>query len=211
MTPITCKCQLKCSEKILPETQKTIFKSFWDMSDYNCQNAYLFPNIEIGEKKRPRTDSKKRTIKVFYFVFSEKGTRQRVCKKAFVQVHGIRRGRVDMIVNKKKSGIQNPVPDKRGKNGCRPSKFTDEQIENVKKHIKSIPSYQSHYSRHNNLNKSYMPMGYSIKSLFNNYKDEYCVENHLRPVSFDKYSRNFTGDFNISFKGPKSDTYMQNM
>ena len=49
-------------------------------------------------------------------------------------------------------------------------------------------------------------MEHSITELYKNYRNHYCKENNLRPVSEDKYSRIFTEDFNTSFQCPKSDT-----
>lgn len=42
-----CNCPLKCKEKVSGAQKLTLFNSFWDMSDFNLQNSYLFGCAEL--------------------------------------------------------------------------------------------------------------------------------------------------------------------
>lgn len=47
-----CNCPLKCKEKVSDAQKLTLFNSFWDMSDFNLQNSYLFGCVELVPVKR---------------------------------------------------------------------------------------------------------------------------------------------------------------
>ena len=121
---------------------------------------------------------------------------------AFLMFHGLTKRRIDCIVGKKNNGKLLASPDACGRHKNKPNEFLPEQVENVHKHINSVPRYQSHYSRNNNPNKTYFPI--DMKSLYENYIT-FCTENNLRPVSYNKCAKVFKTDFNIGFEGPKSD------
>lgn len=68
-----------------------------------------------------------------------------------------------------------------------------------------MPKYESHYSRNKNPDKLYMSLEYNIASLFEEFARKRTEEGKT-PISCDKFRRIFTEEYNISFKGPKSDT-----
>ncbi|XP_068083448.1 uncharacterized protein [Anabrus simplex] len=205
----SCKCAKKCFERIGEGLIQSINKSFWNIGDFNRQNAYLFGCLRLEPVKRRYTGNEisRRNNTVRYSVIKD-GRSTDVCKVAFLSIHGLQhnRGRVENIQSKMRTGATTPPDDRRGKHKNRPHAYSEEDVQLVKKHIEGIPKYKSHYSRKDNGDKFYVSMEYSIHSCYNHYKDEYCPDIKANPVSFDKYHRIFIEDFNISFKLPKSDT-----
>ncbi|CAH1113925.1 unnamed protein product [Psylliodes chrysocephalus] len=95
------------------------------------------------------------------------------------------------------SGIT--VADGRGKSAP-PNKRTLQDIENVRQHILSVPTYESHYTRRDST-KKYLPPYVTLTDLYNEYKQKYPV----KPVSRFVYEREFH-QLNISIKRPHKDT-----
>lgn len=202
-----CQCPKKCFEKVDNNTKNNVFKSFWDIGNFNAQNSYLHGLIKIVHvKRRYAVGDSRRSCSVVYHIRIN-GSLVIVCKKAFASLHGLQNhvGRINNIVNTMKTSSVPPT-DKRGCHKSHPCKYTQDTIDHVHKHINLFPKYESHYSRKKNFNKQYMSMDYSISALYEHYKLHYCKENNIEPISEDKYRRIFTEDFNISFKMPKSDT-----
>ncbi|KAJ8878977.1 hypothetical protein PR048_019581 [Dryococelus australis] len=68
----------------------------------------------------------------------------------------------------------------RGKHDNRPNCISDERVQAIHEHIRSMPVYQTHYSRRQNLKRV-----------------------HVEPVTEDKCSRIFCDSYNTGFKLPK--------
>lgn len=97
-----CDCPLKCKVKLVDVKEK-IFDSFWDLSDFDKQNAYLFSCIEpYNVKKRygKAAPEQSRRQKSYYFKVNIAGEMVRICKKTFMAVHGLQnnRGRVNNVL-----------------------------------------------------------------------------------------------------------------
>ncbi|CAH1112278.1 unnamed protein product [Psylliodes chrysocephalus] len=95
------------------------------------------------------------------------------------------------------SGIT--VVDGRGKSAP-PNKRTLQDIESVRQHILSVPTYESHYTRRDST-KKYLPPYVTLTDLYNEYKQKYPV----KPVSRFVYECVFH-QLNISIKRPHKDT-----
>ncbi|XP_039283499.1 uncharacterized protein LOC111052342 isoform X2 [Nilaparvata lugens] len=206
-----CKCPLKCHEKVTEDQKLVLFNAFWDMGNFNMQNAYLFGCIEKIPIKRRYCQNPEASYKQNTFIFKIKlqsGSSLRVCKKSFMSIHGLQnaRGRINNIIKKIVSEKSTPSSDKRGTHDTRPHKVSAEAENSVHEHIKAIPKYQSHYSRAQNPNKVYLGCDITIRSLYNEYYLNFCEVNNLPKVSEDKYRRIFCEKYNIGFKLPKSDT-----
>lgn len=205
-----CKCKFHCFDRISQHDREKIFDEFWKLGNFNLQNSYLFGCLkqETTKRKTKKTNSpSKRCYSFQYYVGTTDGVKVRVCKMAFLSVHGLQnhRGRVENIAASLKKGCVTPPSDKRGKHQNHPKKYNDEVIEGVRLFINQLPTYESHYSRKKSPEKKFMTMDYTIELCFNKYKEE-CLNESRPHVSSDKFRRIFTEEFNISFKNPKCDT-----
>ena len=136
-----------------------------------------------------------------------------VCQKAFINLHGITRGRVVGVANRSISSITSP-PDRRGKHSTRPNKIPDSIREQVKDHIKSFPSNESHYSRKHTSHK-YLASELNVVIMHDLYLQKYephvyerkSAGEKVKPqISYDYYRNVFNTCFNLSFGRPRSDT-----
>lgn len=183
-----CECPNKCYEKIGGDTIQKIFKDFWALADYNSQNAYLFGLINLTNVKRRYTKNEKsrRNFTITYNI-KRRGQNVTVCKKAFLNIHGLQRnrGRINNLANKMKEGESVPPPDKRGRHSNRPNAYSEEAIDHVRNHLLSCPKV----GRKRNSNKQSKLMEFSTKKCYDLYVNSYCKERDLIPVSLDKYRR----------------------
>lgn len=205
-----CNCKKRCWNMIEGE-ECNIFNAFWDLSDFNTQNAYLFSSIKVNAtkrkymKKRKHADESRRGFTYSYHV-NVLGKTLDICRDEFLSLHGLHnnRGRLRNIQKMVVKGVL--LTDGRGRHSNRPKKYSDQDVENVRKHIQLIPRYQSHYSRKQNPRKVYLNCDLTIESLYKVYYVPWCNENGHNAVSRDKYRRIFCTEFNIGFKIPQSDT-----
>lgn len=206
---LDCICPKKCYERVNESERKHIFNEFWKCGNYDIQNAYLHGRIQVCKVKRRYTKNReesRRNNTVTYTVLKN-SQEIVVCKKAFLNIHGLQksRGRIEQLVKKIAQGLSMSPLDKRGLHQKRPNKFSNDQQNNVIEHINQIPKYQSHYSRKDNPNKVYVGHEYTLLNLYEDFRSKFCKEKNVDPVSFDKYRKIFR-TLNISFKHPKSDT-----
>lgn len=205
-----CNCPLKCQET-LARVQNEIFEGFWNLGDFDKQNAYLFGCIEAFNVKRRygnTTPETSRRQKSYYFKVNIDGELKRICRKSFLSVHGLQqnRGRLNNILKQVKSGCT-PKTDQRGKHTLnRPNRVSEDKVQAVHDHIKSIPTYQSHYSRSQNPQRVFFDCNLNITSLYRDLYLPYCQERNIETVSEDFYRRTFSKSYNIGFLMPKSDT-----
>ena len=89
-------------------------------------------------------------FRVFYV--SKGSLSVKVCKKAFLKIHGVSNGRLDRTLKAKQFTGGSPHCDKRGKHEPG-NKTKKETIDKIKAHINCIPCYKSHYSRKDNPNR----------------------------------------------------------
>lgn len=136
--------------------------------------------IQIEEKKRITTFIRKsatrtthnRLITVLYSL-QVNGKMLNVCKKMFQNVYGIGRGRLDVIINKKKKKSKTGISPKSGKG--KSQNFQPEERVKILNHIQSFPALESHYSR-KNTSRLYLSHNLNIQKMFDLYKEQ-CSKN----------------------------------
>lgn len=204
-----CNCKRKCFELVKEEHRDNICKSFWNLGNFNSQNAYLYGNINSYNPLRRYTASaeSRRQTSFSYHVTNADGTTARVCKQSFLSFHGLHqnRGRLGNIQKQIASGAGVPRPDQRGKHCNRPHRYSEDRLQQVKSHIEMFPRHQSHYSRRDNIDRTYLGSDLTISEMYRLYK-EHCTEKHWDPVSEDFYRRTFCEQYNIGFATPRTDT-----
>ncbi|XP_076035763.1 uncharacterized protein LOC143021869 [Oratosquilla oratoria] len=116
-----CGCKYKCIPSvILPEDREKIFRGFWELGDFNAQNMYIAENVKlfpIRARNRCSIESEKfsKTNMRIYQVYSKsKNGTVRVCKTAFLQLHGVSNGRLDRVLQAVACGAPHALKDRRG-------------------------------------------------------------------------------------------------
>lgn len=204
-----CTCRSKCMEVIGKTECARIFSSFWALGDYSVQNAYLADLIDVCEvkcKTKHVEGNSGRKITMKYRVNVNEFDKK-VCRQAFLSLHGIGKRRVMCLLNKKHSS-DNPRTDMRGRHSNRPNKINCEDIDYVKAHINSIPKQPNHCNtiknpnknpnKNSNKNSNYLSSELNIIKLYCMYKEE-CMKNNKKPVSEFRYKYIFNHEFNLSF------------
>ena len=121
----------------------------------------------------------------------------RVCKVAFLRIHGISNGRLDRALKAQSDEGGSPHNDQQG---CHvpPNKIPEASLEFVREHISCFPKYKSHYSCLDNPNKHYLSPDLTINKMYQLYKEE-CSKQAKAPVSEWVYRQVFNKEFNLSF------------
>ena len=209
----SCKCRRQCFDILSESHCEFLCNQFWNLGDFSTQNAYLFGQIKSYRPMRRRplhvvsgNDYRKQYSFAYYVKSASEGD-IRVCKEAFLNVHGLQksRGRLENILTDIVNGSGVPKGDGRGKHSNRPNRTSCDVVECVKAHISSFPTYQSHYSRRDNINRVYLVEDLNISKLHRLYV-EISDEKNWPQVTLDVYRRIFCENFNIGFKLPQTDT-----
>ena len=163
------------------------------------QSAYLCGCIKIVDIARHYNTSGSQSRRQFSreCYVSSGVVSTRICKVAFLRIHAISNGRVDRALKAQKISGGAPHIDKRGRH--RPAnKTAEEDINMVKAHIKSFPSYKSHYSRKDNPSRKFLSPCLSVQKMYELYKER-CDEEDTHKVSEWVYRKVFNESFNFSF------------
>nr|CAH7761042.1 unnamed protein product [Callosobruchus chinensis] len=198
-------CRNRCVEKVCEETRQHIFTNFWAMRSYNRRAQFIAGQIEVMDKKCTRirnTDLNKQRYRqstVLYHL-PINGTNIRTCKTCFVKTFDVSNKFIETVLNKKRAVVTGIVSlDQRG-NHSNKKKTSDIAVENARRHLLSIPVYESHYTRRDS-SKKYLPSHYTLASLYAAYKIAYPQ----KPVNRKLYEKLFH-ELNITIKKPKKDT-----
>ena len=194
-----CGCALRCSEKLLAEKRKAIFKGFWALGNYDVQNAYISGCIHVKPVQRHyvhgASSSRRCNTRLYYIKDGEFSVR--VCKSAFLLMHGISNGHVSRAFQgvAKVGGF--PKPDEGGRH-VPPNETSEEDMAFIHEHIQSFLNYTSHYSRSDNPNRKYLSPDLSLSKMYSLYRAT-CTEKGKKPVSDWVYRRVFNEQHNLSF------------
>ena len=203
-----CKCKLKCYEKVPEGLRNEIHDNFWDLGNYNAQNAYLSKLLKSKVVKRRRKSLENlerfRRHSVAYTVLD--GTKEiTVCRVAFLNIFDLGEKRIKNVLEKQ-SSTGTTEKDKRGQ-GPPAVTVSDARVNTVREHLQKLPTVKSHYTRAKSPNRKYLTQDLNVKKLFTLYQD-YMAENHpdVECVSESKYRKIFNEEFNIGFAPTKTDT-----
>ncbi|XP_023028220.2 uncharacterized protein [Leptinotarsa decemlineata] len=202
-----CKCKDKCFEAITERERAEVLRHINSLKSHDEVNLYLTGLVTILPVQRHRMknelDAKFKDATYCYAVrVMRNNTAQefKVCKNAFISIHGISRGKIDYILNQmKKTGT--PPKYNKGKHENRPHKLSDETLDAIRSHIKSFKGRESHYSQKDS-KKTYLPDDLNVSKMFKLFQD--CHPN-IR-CSLESYRTIFNKEFNISFGYPRTDT-----
>lgn len=194
------KCTFNCSN-INEDSRLKLCKSYWALSFVEQKN-FILQNVECLAPKyrRPRNESAipRQTAKKYFFIHNDIKTR--VCQQFFLSTLNIsNRCVISAFLGRDEFGGHFSAEDKRGK---KPpiNKTSQEIIDNVKKHIESFPSMESHYCRKNSQRK-YLDSQLSIRKMYDLFKKQHPQST----ISETTYRRTFCNNYNLSFFVPKKD------
>lgn len=143
-------------------------------------------------------NSSRRSGSRAYYVNNDSGTSTKVCRTAFLRIHGISGGRVDRAVTSIATTGGSPHMDLRGRHEPA-NKTGEDQLTYVKNHISSFPQYGSHYSRSDNPHRKYLSPDLSVSKMYVLYKELCEEEGGTDPVSEWIYRKTFNESFNLTF------------
>lgn len=156
--------------------------------------------MEISEPARRRVEeaTSQRHCTVKYRLNIDKKSIQ-VCQKHIISIFNVTKRRIQMIIEKLKSGKN--LNDLRGKHSNRPHKIKDDDITLAKQHIASFPSQESHYGR-NSSKKLCLNPDLNISKMHKMFLQKYPESK----VNLHRYRMIFNENFNLRFGVPRSDT-----
>jgi hypothetical protein len=191
LSEYNCRCRSHCMQKLTESLRRKEFSMFWQLGDYNAQNAYIAGHVKAFPKKRKRGHSDVRKNSREYSLGDIS-----VCRQMFTKTLRISTKRVNTCMLKKASG---QLDDKRG---CKEGSKTLPAVKRaeIKEHINSFPRYKSHYTRAES-EREFLNPELTLAKMYELYKDKVST-----PVSLAMYKKVFYQDFNLRFKQVKKDT-----
>lgn len=195
------RCKEKCLVNVATELKRNVLTKFLNMCTKNEQDIHLQRMIDLLpiKRRKPRmgVPESKRKPKKWTPVYniSLGGIRHRVCKSAFLNVHGVTKKRVERIVDLLAKD-QNPV-DMRGKN-MSGNKIPEETRQQIHDHISSFPTHLSHYT---GVPTKYLSPDLNVATMFQLYKNKFPEDK----VSYAYYWGYFALHFNLRFGRPAKD------
>jgi len=133
------------------------------------------------------------------------GRRQQVCRTTLMSVYGITTERIKTIKKKLEAGETSPR-DMRGKHTNHKT-LPDTVRENIRQHIRSFPTYESHYCRADaDPTRRYLPPGLTITMMYQLFI-QHQRDNGLPESEKWAYDDIFNREFrHLSLSTPKNDT-----
>lgn len=190
-------CSLKCHSTIGEDEREDVFLDYWGCGDGARQRDFICRNVEMRTPSAKAKEDVKRHRRV-YFLPLKQG-RQRVCQKFFINTLGIGEKLVSYTLLHKSGDFSSP--DGRGKHppGI---KTSEEVIKDVRSHIESFPTMESHYCRKDSV-KKYLSPNLNLAKMYSLYCER-CVKNGRKPCSEYVYRQEFH-TYNFAFHVPKKD------
>lgn len=177
--------------------------SFYKYKDKETQDAFLLKCCHAEPTKRKRPKNQKHTEKKFQtkFIIYSKSTkiRARVCQKAFLQILGITKHRIQYVM-RKYIETGEPVKEKRG--GDHKSHLFIRKKEAVMSFINLFHVEEAHYCRGKS-QRHYLAAELSINKMFKQYNDQQIEESLKVKRGF--FRRVFNTNYSLGFGSPRTD------
>ncbi|XP_019741275.1 uncharacterized protein LOC109525301 [Hippocampus comes] len=197
-------CRHKCAENVSEEERQVIFRNFWDMGNFDLQNAFICASVKLVniQRRRPQHqqraagESKNRTYsRIYSFTTSQSGYVE-VCKTFFLTTLCVSNGRVYRALLKQvEKGQDLPSPDGRGKHDNR-KRISHESVQAIKDHIYSFAEYESHDTQRE---RKFPWPGLTVAQMHRLYKEQ-CRKNGKEPEKEWVYRRIFLTEFQSPYK-----------
>lgn len=200
-------CRMKCKDRFSLEVRQIIFKEYWQLGCYTKRSSYMASLLDIEDKAsvRIRTedpDKQKFRTKTYKYNLIVNGKREPVCRGCLLKTLDESDNFIKTVALKKRSSTAGTeTDDKRGKKTPK-NKTSDEKRLQIKNHILSFPSYESHYTR-KSTSKKYLPSHLTIQQMYDQYKLSRPSEQKHPSIKI--YTQEFK-KLKLSFKKPRADT-----
>lgn len=198
------RCRAKCAEKLTDEIRSNIFSEYWKLGSYDKRQLFVSSMMVVSDKASCRTRTNDPFKQRFrqnsckYFLDAN-GKRIAVCRACFLKTLDETDNFIKTVISKKLTTPSRiPAKDCRGAFAPR-NKISEAEIANVVSHIKSFPSYESHYTRQTNTNR-YLAPNLTLQIMYNLY-----VQTTTKPVGRKIYANEFH-KLKLAFKKWKTDT-----
>ncbi|XP_063538077.1 uncharacterized protein LOC134747381 [Cydia strobilella] len=191
----------KCNENVPKSLRESIYNSFRSLKSLDEQRHFIALHVHREQKKRSTTDgpSRKECTNHYSFTIGE-NTKVHVCREFFLDTLNITEGMVRGTLKKVSSeGVLEQ--DNRGRKSP-PNKLSADRLNDIKSHIFSFPTMDSHYCRSTTEYK-YLEASLNIQTMHTLYKEQ-CVEKELIPACSETY-RNIFRSYKLKFHVPKKD------
>ena len=204
ITNKSCGCSKDCNSLIPWERLLEIYQHFYTL-DWSLKNAFIMGSITVSavQRHRIKAEESRRSKSRIYKFQDASGEDQIICKKFYRETLCIADGTIDLALKRKQeTGL--PAPDGRGKHTPH-NKTPKSSEENVLKFIDSFPTYHSHYSRKENINRKYLPPDLNMSKMYEMYVQK-CQNEKDTPVSLFVFRNIFNSKRNLHFHLPHKDT-----
>lgn len=199
-------CRFKCHEKISDMQRETICKQYYSLSDYVRQKVYMSSLMQNTPVSRTKVypKSTNRLTSRSYYLNDTNGNRQRVCQKFFCSTFAVSHRVIETCAKMMSETGLFTGYDKR-KDSRPPNSTPDEAKNLVLDHINLFPKIESHYCRRDS-QKHYLSSDLNISIMYRLYRDTFCIEKEIQPVSKFVYQNIFHGiEPPLAFYVPKKD------
>lgn len=203
----TAKTALQCT-KLSEEDRTEIFNKFWQMT-WSEKKMYARGLVRMQEVKRRRgmNENSRRNYSFKYYLPSNL-TEYRVCKKMFNATLGVSENLILLWLKKdKERGTENNEDDENLENDvnvCNKRKNKDDRINKLEQFLNSLVKMESHYCRASSTKLYLEPNWQSKRELYRFYKESWCLNEHVKPVSLTIFYLVFEKQ-NLSLYRPKKD------
>ncbi|MES9882503.1 MAG: hypothetical protein ABW185_16670 [Sedimenticola sp.] len=195
------RCRFKCSDNVTEDQRADIFKTYWDLGDYEKQRGFICQHIDQTEPETlKRHRDKPRTTSRTYFL-TVGDIRHRVCKEFFLKTLDVGKKTVEYALKCKVHGV---FVGKDARGSSTPiNKTSEEDTKIINDHIKSFATVDPHYTR-KDTKRQYLARELNIRKMYSLYVDK-CKESGGKPVHEKVYRSTFCREHNLSFYHPKKD------
>ncbi|XP_030609214.1 uncharacterized protein LOC115796882 [Archocentrus centrarchus] len=193
-----------CAAASLTETDLGHIKEqLYRTSDKVKQDAILLTFMDAApcKRRRPQVEEeekrRRREVSIKYAVYKEDKTRVPVCQASFLSIFCIKKNRVQGVA---KYWLETGKARPENRGGFRESGALAAKKEKIRLHIQSFACRASHYARHGNLGKKFLPSDLSVAVMHRMF-----LEQNHEQVSYALYRSIFVHDFNLAFGHPAED------
>lgn len=200
------KCRFKCNSNFDEDQRQVLCRALGDDKQQTIHLSSLIQNVPVKNMKVSAV--KHKTTSRIYKLKNNKGERVRVCQKFFCATLALSHRVTDCLMTKvSDSGLYSDY-DRRM--DSKPANATpSDNIKLVKEHIDMFPRVESHYCR-KDTTKMYLSAELNISKLYDLYKNNFCQEKNIQPVSQFVYRKVFNSyNPQLSFYIPKKDQCTQ--
>lgn len=163
-------------------------------------NLIEVKQIKTTVLNRKRTTKRSNSKQYFFF---KQGVKSQVCQNLFCKTLCISASVITEAVESRDAmGFYSRDCDPRGRHEPQNKTQTD-KAEEIRRHIKSFPTMESHYVR-KDIKRQYLDCSLSITKMYALYVEE-CQKESVTPVSEATYRNVFCTEFNLGFFVPKKD------